>query len=59
MIKGFLDGPVVKTPCFHCRGTAGGVGLIPGQGTRIIHATQRGQNFFKKTGKGINYLTDE
>ena len=48
MIKGFPGGPVVKTPCFHCRGTAGGVGLMPGQGTRIIYATQRGQEFKKK-----------
>ena len=27
-------GPVVKTPCFHCRG----IGSVPGQGTKILHA---------------------
>ena len=30
---------MVTTPCFHCRGQ----GLIPGLGTKISHATQRGQ----------------
>ena len=32
-------GTVVKTPSFQC----GGVGLIPGQGTRIPHVTQHSQ----------------
>ena len=32
-------GPVVKTPCFHGMGT----GLIPGQGTKILHAAWHGQ----------------
>ena len=31
----FSGHPVVKTLCFHCRG----LGLIPGQGTKIPHAT--------------------
>ena len=35
----FPRGPVVKTLHFHCRGT----GSIPGQGTKILHATQCGQ----------------
>ena len=38
-LQGFPGGPVVKTPFFRCMGT----GLIPGQETRIPHATQRGQ----------------
>ena len=25
ILEGFPGGPVVKTACFHCRGTAGGV----------------------------------
>ena len=32
----FPGGPVVKTPCFHCRGR----GFIPGPGTNIPHASQ-------------------
>lgn len=32
----FPGGPVVKTLCFHCRGT----GSIPGQGTKIPHTVQ-------------------
>ena len=32
--------PVVKTPCFHCRGT----GSIPGWGTKILCAAQHDQN---------------
>ena len=35
----FPGGPVVRTPCFHC----GGVGSIPGQGTKIPQAVQCGQ----------------
>ena len=35
----FPGGPVVKTLRFH----GGGLGLIPGQGTKILHAVQRGQ----------------
>ena len=30
---------MIRTPCFHCRGT----GLVPGQGTKISHAAQYGQ----------------
>ena len=32
-------GPVVRTRCFHCQGS----GPIPGQGTKIPHASQFGQ----------------
>ena len=31
----FPDGPVVNTPCFQCTS----MGLNPGQGTKILHAT--------------------
>ena len=37
----FPGDPVVKILCFHC--TAGGVGSIPGQGTKILHAASCGQ----------------
>ena len=30
-----------------CACTAGGMGLIPGRGTKIPHATGRSQKFFK------------
>jgi len=40
----FSGGPVVKTPCFHSRG----MGLIPGQGTKIPHTVQHGQTLKKK-----------
>ena len=36
---------MVKT----CASTAGGMGLIPGQGTKILHAAQCGQR--EKSGK--------
>ena len=36
----FPGSPVVKTPCFHCRGQ--GFHLIPGQGTKILHAKWHG-----------------
>ena len=36
LLKDFPGTPVVKTPCFQCRG----VGSIPGQGTKIPHAMQ-------------------
>ena len=39
LIENFLFCPVVRTPHFHC----GGKGLIPGQGTKILHATWNGQ----------------
>ena len=35
--------------------TAGGVGLIPGQGSEIPHATRRGQNIEKIKNKKITY----
>ena len=31
--------PVVRIPCSHC----GGLGLIPGRGTKILQAAQHGQ----------------
>ena len=34
-----LGSPVVKTPCFQCRGSRG---LMPGWGTKIVHATWYG-----------------
>ena len=43
-IRDFPGGPVVKTLRFHCRGT----GLIPGQGTKIPHATWCGPKKKKK-----------
>ena len=42
--RDFPGGPVVKTPCFQCRGT----GSIPGLGTKIPHAMLRGQKKKKK-----------
>ena len=35
----FPGSPVVKTPCFDCRG----MGSIPGQGTKILRAARHGQ----------------
>ena len=50
----FPGGPVVKTPCFQ----SWGVGSLPGQGTRVPHATWCGQKkkifFLIKPGSGIN-----
>ena len=43
----FPGGPVVRTPCFDC----GGMGSIPGQGTKIPHATWHGQKQTKKRTK--------
>ena len=43
--RDFLGGPMVKT----CASTAGGMGLIPGQGTKTLHAAQCGQR--EKSGK--------
>ena len=37
-------GPVVKTPVSN----ASGAGLIPGQGTKVPHATGYGQKFLKQ-----------
>ena len=36
MSREFPGRPVVRTQCFHCHGP----GSIPGQGTKIMHATQ-------------------
>ena len=43
----FPGGPVVRTPCFHYRGT----GLTPGWGTKIPQAVRCGQK--KKKEKKI------
>ena len=43
--------PVVKTLCFHCRG----MGLIPGQGTKILNAVWYG---WKQTNKLANVGKD-
>ena len=40
LLGDFPGGPVVKTPCFHCRG-AGDVGSFPGWGTKIPHAAAK------------------
>ena len=47
MVWDFPGGPVVKTPHSQCRGA----GLIPGQGTKIPHASQRGQKKKKRKQK--------
>ena len=50
LIRGLGDfrvGPAVKTLCSHC---AGGVGSIPGQGTKIPHAVECGQEQQQKRG---------
>ena len=36
-VEDFPGSPVVKTPSLHCS-TAAGTGLIPGWGTKILHA---------------------
>ena len=41
---GIPGGPVVRTPCFHCRG----LGSIPAWGTKISQTTQYGQKKGKK-----------
>ena len=41
--RDFPGGPVVKTPCFQCRG----VGLIPGQGTNAAWYGQKKRNHFR------------
>ena len=43
--RDFPHGPVVKTPCFHCRG----MGSIPGWGTKILNAMRHSSP--KKEGK--------
>ena len=48
----FTGGPVVKTPCFQCRG---GACSIPGLGTMIPHAARLGQKK-KKKNSGFFYF---
>ena len=48
----FPGGPVVRTPYFQYWGP----GLIPGQGTRILQATQHGQRKKKVIGKKNIYI---
>ena len=43
-LRDFRGNSVVKSPLFHCRG----VGPIPGQGTKIPHATGHGHQKKKK-----------
>ena len=43
LVSGFLDGPVVKTPCFHCRGNRF-KSLVMEIGNKIPPVTQRNQN---------------
>ena len=38
-----------------CTPNAGGTGFIPGQGTKILHATQHSQKKKKSSNKLINY----
>ena len=40
----FPAGPVVKTPCLHCRGQ----GSIPGRGAKIPHAAECDQKIKTK-----------
>ena len=42
--RNFPGTPLIKTPCFHCRGMSS----IPGPGTKIPHATRYGQKVLKK-----------
>ena len=44
MHREFPGCPVVRAPCFHCRGT----GSIPGRGTKIPQAEQHGKKKKKK-----------
>ena len=45
----YPGGPVVKTP----PSNAGGVGSIPGQGTKVPHAAGCGQKSLKKKKKNL------
>ena len=36
----FPGSPVVRTPSFHCGGSKGGTGSIPGRGIKILHAVR-------------------
>ena len=44
MSRDFPGGPVVMTPA----GNAGGMGSIPGQGTKILHVARHSKNRKKK-----------
>ena len=46
-VLGFPGGPVVRTQCFHC----GGLGSIPGWGTKILQAVQHNRNRKEKKRK--------
>ena len=48
----FTGGPVVKTPCSHCRGC----GFDPWSGTKILHAVWRSQNEKKNCKSSILQL---
>ena len=48
MVRDFPGSPVVKTPCFHCKG----LGFDLGLGAKILHATQNSQKGLKKKKKG-------
>ena len=50
----FLDGPVVRTQCFHCRD----LGSIPGQGTKIPQVMWHSQKK-KKLTINISFLPDQ
>ena len=58
MPSDFPGGSVVRTPCFQCW-DAGGVGSIPGWGTKITHAAQHGQNHQKKKKKKLAHETQQ
>ena len=53
LLQDFISSPVVRTLYFHCRA----MGLIPGQGTKIPHATRHSQKYFfrKKSYSAIIY----
>ena len=44
-LAGLPGGPLVKAPCFRCRGA----GSVPSWGTKILQAAQCGQKKRKKT----------
>ena len=45
--RDFPGGAVIKIPAF----TAGSTGLIPGQGTKVLHAAQHSQKKEKEIGE--------
>ena len=48
----FPGGPVVKTPCFHCRGH----GFVLGWETKILHATRHSHKKKKRKKSRISAL---